>query len=310
MRSGLPKRQSTRFDPVIRRPSPTRASTWRRLGARIPKSAYFLLGAAGIALVGFAYVFVFSNQFAITTVNITGTDPESAYEIRARLNEQFSERRWVVFAQNKTVLFPHERTRANIMSTFAGVSDVHLEVSFPNSLNVGISERTPVGIWCAVAGREASSAVDCFFYDEAGIVYKRAPNATRGFLIDIMYDFRTQSAAAGDTVLSPKDVESVTEARNAIERAYVKPQYISLLGNGELHAGFSGGWEAYLSANNDLSAQAQSLALVVEEEVGVRRSELSYIDVRLINKVFYHFKEDDEVGEVDDVGATSQESAQ
>jgi cell division septal protein FtsQ len=288
------KRRSARFNAVIRRSDPYRRGFVGRLAGlarRIPKVFYFVSTAFSIALVGLVYTFVFSNQFVIADITVSGTEGVLKDEVTRYIEESLAQWRFFIVQQNKTILFPDERLSAGLQAAFPDIGEVDVSVEAPHTLSVTIAERQSDGIWCAYERVTAGGVPACYFYDEQGVIYDEAPNAARGFLITVVRDERATAQSLGTRVLDAETLSYVGELTAALARAYVKPRYLVLAQNGEVRAGFGDTWEAYFARTVAATTQADALGLVLQEEVGSQSGELEYVDVRLGNKVFYKYRE-------------------
>jgi cell division septal protein FtsQ len=287
------QRKSARFNAVFRRSTRERGVSGlaRSAARRIPPIVYFVLAALIIAVAGLAYAFLFSGQFTITDITIAGATAGVERDVRAYIHTALEERRFFVVQQNKTILFPADRLQEGLLDAFADIEAAAVTTELPHALIVDVRERTSEGIWCAYQNVPVGGVPSCFFYDHEGVVYEEAPNAARGFLITVVRDETVSSASRGDVVLDERTLSSVRELVAALDTFYERPRSITLKENGELRAGFSEGWEAYLSPSMSIAEQAEALGLVLEQDIGTRSGELEYVDVRLGNKVFYKFKQ-------------------
>lgn len=287
-----PKRKHARFNAVIRRSRERGAGGLvRGVARRVPTTVYFVLGALAIALAGLAYAFVFSGQFTITSITITGTEGKLKQELRTYIDAALEEQRFFVVRQDKTILFPSDSLKYGLLETFVGIESAVVATELPHALIVEVQERSIEGIWCAYQNVSSGGVPACYFYDHEGVAYEEAPNAARGFLITVVHDETVAFASRGEIVLDNSILTYVRELVAALKKTYEKPLYVALKENGELRVGFLAGWEAYLVPSVSATEQAEALGLVLKEEIGQRSSELEYVDVRLGSKVFYKFKD-------------------
>lgn len=287
------KRKSPKFSAVIRAPK-------RRKGGRffIKKAkklfatrVFWILVVLFIGFSTLSYYLFFSGKFLLRNVSIEGVNTDTENAIRQYFDEFSHTKRFLVFAQNKALLFPADAFTAGVSSAVPKVKNLDIQVELPNTLIIAAEERKQAGIWCVDL-----SAV-CFFYDDSGVIYEPAPNVARGTLIKIIRDGRTEHAEAGDTVLDNDLLSFIDNLIAALDLAYQKPAYIYIKDVEEIRAGFfsagggQAGWEAYFSRSQDLIDSVENLVIVLEKEVGPREEELDYIDLRLLNKIFYKYRD-------------------
>lgn len=260
---------------------------------------YFITGGILVFFLSIGYFLFFTEQFLITNINIEA-NKNTEQNIHEYLDKIFDSKKFFILRQNKTINFPTENFKKNIFFEIPKIKKVEVQIQVPSTLNIKVEERKQEGIWCVYGNLE--SIPECFFYDKEGIIYEEAPNSVRGSLIKNIRDGRVEVAQLGSAVMNTQLLEYINNLINALELAYEHPNYIFIKNNDEIRAGFSKGlpaassaaqvgWEAYFSRSQDLIESVENLILILEKEIGVRVSELLYIDLRLGNKAFYKYSE-------------------
>ena len=235
------------------------------------------------------YFLFFTDQFLVKNINIAGASETTTQEINSYLEQVFNSKKFLILKQNKTLNFPIFEAQKELLFEIPKIKKVSIETRMPNSLVISVQERKQEGIWCAYGN--VDSLPKCYFYDVEGVIYEPAPNSIRGSLIKIIRDGRVQQAQMGVAVIDAELSQYLSNLSEALEFAYEYPSYLFIKTEDEIHVGFSGGWEAQFSRSQDLIESIENLLLVLEEEIGNRTNELEYVDLRLGNKVFYKYKE-------------------
>lgn len=256
-----------------------------------PLKIYFPFFVVLVSVSAFGYYFFFSQYFTITEVVISGASPEIKRGIEIYFDEVSQSKKFIFLAQNKTLFFPKSSFRADLLSALPRIEEADIVVEVPHTLSINVHERIIEGIWCASGNQGEEDVSSCYFYDAHGVIYESAPNVARGSLIIFIRDKRYGEVQLGDTVLSRDDLAFIEKLIAALSLAYTKPSYITMVSNEEIRTGFPEGWKAYFTRSESIVTQVENLVLVLEREIGDELPFLLYVDLRLVNKVFYKFLE-------------------
>lgn len=258
-----------------------------------PLKMYVPLFVVLVSVSGFGYYFFGSQYFNITEVIISGASPEIERGIKIYFDEVSRSKKFIFFAQNKTLFFPKSSFRADLLSALPRIEEADIVVEVPHTLSIDVDERMIEGIWCASGNQGEGGVSSCYFYDIHGVIYEASPNAARGSLITLINDQRVERAELGDIVLNGDTIVFIQKLIAALSLAYTKPNYITVVSNEEIRTGFPQGWEAYFIRSESITEQVENLVLVLEREIGEHGASLLYIDLRLVNKVFYKLLEEE-----------------
>lgn len=294
------KRNPTKFDPVIRSkysPRRKRALFVKRsfgsfLNIRKPKFS-LLWGLTGcficLLLVAFAYFFLISDKFLLTEVIVEGVDNKELKEsVENYYNIVAQSKKLYFIRQNKTFSFPKESFESDLLTVVPKINEVEVEVKVPHGILIRAKARKEAGVWCKYNIDRLSE--NCYFYDAKGVIYETAPQSLKGSLIVYIRDGRFENPALGEKVLDQDLIEYTENLIQLLSMVDLKPEYIFFKNNIDIHTGFNKGWEAYFLRENNIQESVENLKLVLDKEIGNRVGELEYVDLRLLNKVFYKFR--------------------
>ncbi|MEX0869903.1 MAG: hypothetical protein WDZ39_00550 [Candidatus Spechtbacterales bacterium] len=262
-------------------------------------SKIFLIFIALLVLLGGVFYYLFISQaFTIEEVSIEGFDSSVEEEIAASFLQTSQSNKFLFLSQNNTLLFPKERFTKEILSSMPKIKNIEIDATLPGFVLIKGEERKQEGIWCDAN----KTPQKCFFYDKDGFIYEEAPGSARGSLITVVRDVRFEDYELPFRVLGEDIRHYMDELIGALELVHKKPSYLLIQRQNEVRAGFVEGWEVYFTYSNTSSSeeaevvaieQAENLALILSEEIGHRANELEYVDLRLGNKAFYRFREQD-----------------
>lgn len=129
--------------------------------------------------------------------------------------------------------------------------------------------------WCA-GGPDAEDR-SCYYVNRDGILMDEAPRL-RGNLFPKIYDERAPAS-------------SFIEERLLafIRRFYDLGQFV-VKSDETLEIGWPGTMHIITTLRDDPKKVAENLALILEKEIGDRRDEVDYIDLRFGNRVYYKLR--------------------
>ena len=121
------------------------------------------------------------NKWEIIHVNVVGASAVSSDEIREIALEKILGNYFLVYARNNSHLFPVGEINQALLSTFPRIASVSAERTDEHTITINISERKPYALWCG----EKHIAKDCWFIDETGFVFDKAPVFSKGVYIEV-----------------------------------------------------------------------------------------------------------------------------
>lgn len=247
--------------------------------------------AAGIILVVIILPPILARLpwIAIKVIRVAGANTIDAQAVQDMVAGELAQTRWKVFPRGTFVTYDNEGLAADIMHAFPAASAVSLALSVPNTLTVSMSERQPFSLWC-------NDAKECFFADELGFLYERAPTfSTAPFLM-----FKNGVANASDATPNwpigarISDADSFAKAKDLAARFSalgLSTKEIVFNENGTLTFALARG-ELYVSLRQDAALTEGNLATLLKDQKknlsdGAGGLSVSYIDLRFGNKIFY-----------------------
>lgn len=154
---------------------------------------------------------------------------------------------------------------------------------FNKKLILNIKDREPYGIWCSESQVQPISTENCFWFDEGGFLFSSAP-ATLGALVKGIYEENGRDLALGSYVLPDQSLKRMFSIFKVLKAAEVYAIKFTLpdLGSQEIQAETLEGTRLYFSLRVDPAFTLEAL-----QSLRLKLGELSYIDFRSENRVFY-----------------------
>ena len=251
----------------------------------------FLL-ALPLAMLAGAFYFVFlSDYFAIKEVKISGLKSIATEELNREFSKILGGKKIIIGKLSNYFLFSPDLARAEIQGAFPKIGEIAIEKVYPRSLNVSVSERNTIGVWC----REEK----CFYFDKNGVIYEEALKSFGGLMITIE-DFRPiEGVGLGAAALQDGEAIFFEEAKRLIAQNFpFGIRSFIITPRNEIEIVTSENWRVLLDKKEKLEYQLSNLKYLLDEKIKDRRRELEYVDLRLGNRLYYKFAS---IGKLDEV---------
>lgn len=235
-----------------------------------------------------AYTLLFSTLHEIDGVRVTGVRDIGDERLESEVREFLSRKLLLAFPGDNYFLFSGDRLERDLMGRFPKLSSVRVEKRFPHEIDISVTERDRIFLWCSGGG--------CFLVDEKGCTGD-ARFAEQEMNHPFLVRFTDESAVpmtAGDCSV-PSDLPDIVlrlerglreESSLALHLPAFTPSRISR----EIRFRTEEGWEIWMNADIPPEKTLAALRAVLETEIPPEgRVKLRYIDLRTENKAFYAF---------------------
>ncbi len=135
--------------------------------------------------------------------------------------------------------------------------------------------------WCPTSF-QLSATSSCHYMNRDGMVVAEAPRL-EGKLFPKLYDERETPPIISPPYQAPQDLLSF------VREFYDLGQFV-LKNDDTLEIGWPGAMQIKVSLKDNHEHIAANLALILEKEIGERRDEVDYIDLRFGNRVYYKYE--------------------
>ena len=241
------------------------------------------------------------SKWQIIQINVVGASAVSSDEIKKIVLEKILGNYFLVYARNNSHLFPVGEINQSLLNTFPRIVSASAERIDEHTVTINISERKPYALWCGLPPASFGSK-DCWFIDETGFVFDRAPVFSKGVYMEVYGALVEKNSGEPLRASLPFDrfVTANTFAKLLNEKLG-KPYRISLKPDGELEVTLFTSVkypflaETVLRFNDDSSPEALVKNLLSSIPVqfpnnATPKKKLLYIDMRFGNKVIFGFE--------------------
>lgn len=249
---------------------------------RIIKAISFFLICATLfaGVVAFFYI----PFLKVKKIIIEGDNLISAEVLTDKINQRLKGKYYGIFPRDNIFIVPQKNIKKDIFSDLARVKNIQIDKKlFSRNLAINIVERQSAGILC--------QAENCFFVDEDGFIFEEAPYFS-GNLYLRFSDERTASSSGviiGEFVLPAEEFKKLLDFKELASRISVSISEVVLKKENIYELYTLEGWRVLANNQNNPNDLFINLAATLDE-VGVKRQNLDYVDLRFGRKVFYKFK--------------------
>ena len=240
---------------------------------------FFWLSLLIFVIIGTVFYFLFFSEiFQVKEIVITGEKKVLKQELESFMEKRLENK--ILFYKTKSIFVVGlNEIKKGILDSFPQIAEVEIKRVLPNTLNVVVTERLGLAIWCWED--------NCFFLDNEGVLFEEVRLRTE--LIKIIDEQNTNSFAFGERVIEKEKLSQILKIESELKNGLKIPlEEIRIVSENRLNVKTKEGWEIYFSLKEDLDWQLTRLKLVLlEKEVPFQiREELQYIDLRF-EKVYY-----------------------
>ena len=254
-----------------------------------PKVFVILLtGVCVIMLAGAVWFILRLSYFRVDRIEVTGNRMLSAEGVAGAAREAIGGTLGRIIPQSNFFIISSETIERALRERFPSIESVRVSRRFPDRLLIRVSERTLWGVYCEQAALSLPPR-SCAYLDTSGTAYAEL-SQFQGWLLPVI--FGSGSVALGTAPIPPATLAFFGQARAALAAVNGELLAMRLSTSTPVDARLelAEGWELWVSTDRPIAEWSGVLQTVLAEEVGARRRELEYVDLRFGNKVFYKFR--------------------
>lgn len=113
--------------------------------------------------------------FQITTITISGTRVLDEQELHSIVDAELSEYYLHVIPKRNGLIIPKKAIMQMLYDTFPRIKHISISSPATNELALAITERESISLWCGVSVPKDLNDLSCFYLDENGYVFSKAP---------------------------------------------------------------------------------------------------------------------------------------
>ena len=255
-----------------------------------PKKAVLILGALVALLIIFVGLWyaVRMPYLRVDQIEINGTQLLPAPKIEQAVRDDLDGVFWLVIPRDNFFFISSRRIGDDILRKFPQISDIKADKKFPRKIVITAKERRLWGLYCLKAEPPLSQR-RCFYIDTLGTAYEDIPYL-EGWLLPVIYGI--EASKLGEAAVSELMLKFFDDAKIILKTIGGNLVWLSVSTTTpeDVRLGLAEGWEAVVTLARPASEWMDVLRTVLDHDVGDRRPQLEYIDLRFGNKVFYKYR--------------------
>jgi len=276
-------------------------------GLREHGSAWFMRGIAVLILAFLFFVAIGgisqNDKWKITRVEVIGTQTVDSDTVEALVREKLKGNYYIAYARENSQIFPRHEIEEGLLNVFPRLASAHVERIDAHTISVKVSERKPYVLWCGeVFSSNIRELANCFFVDNTGFVFDRAPLFSEGVYLEVYGGLEgMQNESALRAHISPAQFALLYATTKALIQDIGEPVRIVLKPEGEINITIEksapfpmlAGVELRLKDSTSAETITKNLlaALPVQFPADtIQKKKLLYIDMRFGNKIFFGFE--------------------
>ncbi|MGM0629193.1 MAG: cell division protein FtsQ/DivIB, partial [Patescibacteria group bacterium] len=127
---------------------------------------------------------------------------------------------YLFLPKRNILIYPKDSIQNSLKTVFPRLKEVDVGRRDLNTLDIVIEEREPEALWC---GGEPDKYKGCFYIDEDGFVYARAPFFSGDVFFRYFGGDVNPDDPIGDHIDSPEWIKKLTRLNDRIESLGLKP---------------------------------------------------------------------------------------
>jgi len=224
----------------------------------------------------------------IQSIEVSGTNTLSIEALRDIAAQEIKGAYAFVYAKSNIFLYPKGKITNALTSSFPTLGDVSVRAKNFQTIEIAVTERTPVALWC---GETHASSSQCFLMDESGLVY--APAVVFSGDVYKQYFGALATTSLPRQYLTREQFKSVSAFVEELQTKQALPiNTIVVDGVGDVQATNPSGFSLFFSLEDDAGDVLERFVLAKAAEPFVNRSfsEFEYLDLRFGDKLYYKLR--------------------
>jgi hypothetical protein len=249
-----------------------------------------------IALILFLFVFIATpiylfrmNQFLISNIELKGNNVTKYEDVARIASENLDGNYLFIFPKSNALIYPKNKIRNDLLKNIPRINEVKVSLSNPKSLKIEINEREPAGLYC---DSQKINSAECYFIDEDGFIFSRAPS----FSGDVYFIYSSDPIIEdplGKNYSTKDEFQKLPPLIHSLKEIHVPLRSLTTTVN-EYYLELLGGGKIIIGKKDNLTDVASNLESFLNDQAVTKApgflDNVSYIDMRFGNKVFYKLK--------------------
>ena len=243
--------------------------------------------SGGVLLVMVALVLLLRiDAFRIRDISVSGAAVIGADTVETKVREALAGNYLFIVPRDSALMYPKRTIIKELQAMYPRFSSIELSLEGVETLQIDVVEREPFALYCE------GEVSPCYFLDDQGFIFDRAPIFSEGvyFLYTSEAEFTNP---LGRALLPREEFRAVSEMVRKLKTWRIQPRRLALA-EGEYQLFLESGARIRWLRGNDTSMVLSNLESFLSSDAIKDQNnfweQLSELDLRTDNKVFYSFK--------------------
>lgn len=231
-----------------------------------------------------------TEKIRIKNISVVGNSSVSTEEIIKLVQKELDEKYlWIIFTNN-IFLLQRSEISEKVLENFKKIKDITLDLDGFNNLKIIVSERVSESLWCL---DNIKISEDCYFMDDFGFIFTKAPNFTNNLLIKY-YGAIFDEDPIGKTYLPLDKFKEIQNFISEISKIGFKPESFQIINEKQYEVFLLGKAKIIFDDKESVLKNISKLNTLIENNyIEINDdfvSKINHIDLRYGDKVHYDFK--------------------
>lgn len=229
---------------------------------------------------GFIYFIFFFPKFQIKTVTVSGNEKINSNNIET-ITWQNIQKKILGISYKTIFMINHNELKKELLAKFPGIEDVKVQNQWPQNLNLKITERLPVAVFCPNQNTKS-----CFLIDRNGVIYEQIENTANDNFI-VRQSINENELMAGKIIVDKKIMDNIVKIKNALNNNFQIDVKETIASN-PLVVTTSEHWKIYFDSSQDIDSQIIKMNALLSDEISENiRKNLQYIYLQYKDRAYY-----------------------
>lgn len=243
-----------------------------------------------------------NDRWRVEQIKVEGTNESDRNKILLFTQEKLKGNYVFMYARENSYLFPRREIERGILEEFSRLKSVKIIKIDNHTLLVSVAEREPFALWCGVEYLRMKLLDDCWFIDDTGFIFERAPLFSTGVYVEV---YEALEKTGQDTFLRaalPQErFQFVLAFVRELQKEDFLPLRIFIKPEGEYGVVIdSRGRYPILRDAEIMFKEGQNMNTLIKNffaalpvqfpQESMNKKKLLYVDLRFGNKVFFGFE--------------------
>jgi hypothetical protein len=261
---------------------------------RLHRVVFFLF----VVFVFFLIAYVPSRSaLQIKDVVVKGNKVLLGKTVEQKAKEELFGKYWYFFPKTNILFYPAKTLSIELKNFFPRIENLSVELNTSRVLTISIKEREPFALWCGREVLEIESGDACFYLDNQGFVFDRAPYFSGNpYFVFYGKGLLPEENPLGHEFLSLESFLFLSRIKESLVGFHTNPINVFVTENNEAFFAISSGLGVRINTEDDISLLETNMQAVFRSgswAEKVATGNIEYLDFRFGNKVFYKYKNTD-----------------